>query len=66
MSLHTKIRRGTAEHSALVEYVDARLTSHRSQLESTDVPMEKVPALRARIAELKTLLSQLNEDRTDE
>lgn len=66
MSLSKQIRRYTPEYAALVAYIDGRLTTHRNQLESTDVPMDKVPALRARIAELKTLLSQLNEESNDE
>lgn len=66
MSLSKQIRRHTSEHAALVAYIESRLTVHRTQLESDAHPVEKVPGIRARIAELKTLLSQLNEEHEDE
>ncbi len=62
MRLADKIRRGSAEHESLSSYVQSRLTMHRQQLESTDVPIDKVPALRARIHELKALLDNLDEE----
>lgn len=64
MSQH--IRRDSPEYDALVSYISGRLTTHRNQLESTSIPLDKVPELRARIAELKTLLSQLTEDYRNE
>jgi hypothetical protein len=65
-ALRHKIRRGTPEHDALVSYIEGRLHSHRSQLESDAHPVEKVPGIRARISELKTLLQTINEDTPDE
>jgi hypothetical protein len=66
MSLSKQIRRHTPEYAALVAYIESRLTVHRTQLESESHPVEKVPGIRSRIAELKTLLSQLNEEHEDE
>lgn len=61
-----KIRKNMPEYEALVSYIESRLTTHRLKLESTSVPVGDVPEYRARIAELKALLSQLNEEQANE
>lgn len=66
MSLAQHIRRNTPAYDALMSYVEERLNSYRRQLESTDVPLEKVPALRARIAELKSLHQSITEEDRNE
>lgn len=62
MSLVKIIRPGSREHQHLSEYIAERLTKYRQQIESTDIPLEKVPGLRARIAELKALHQSINEE----
>lgn len=66
MSLAKSIRRNTIEHAALTAYIEERLTKYRSQLESADHPLDKVPGLRARIAELRSLQQSINEESPDE
>ena len=61
-ALATVFRRHPEAAAALTEYIGERLNSHRSQLESTAVPVDKVPDLRGRIAELKALLQSLTEE----
>ena len=51
-----KIRRNSPEWEQILAYAESRLAYHRQQLESESVPSEKVPALRARIAELRALV----------
>lgn len=60
--LATVFRRHPEAAAALAEYIGERLNSHRLQLESTAVPVDKVPDLRGRIAELKALLQSMNEE----
>jgi len=51
-----RISRFTNEWRQIVAYVEARITNHRQQLESEMISLDKVPAIRARIAELKALI----------
>lgn len=63
-SLSPVFRRQPEAAAALADYIAERLNSHRLQLESTAVPVDKVPDLRGRIAELKALLQSINEEAT--
>lgn len=51
-----RINKASDEWNQIVAYVEARLAQHAQQLASESVPLEKVPALRARVAELRALI----------
>jgi len=57
-----KIPKSSLAWAEIEGWCQARLTKYRSQLESEMVPVEKIPAIRARIAELKALLNSTAED----
>lgn len=61
-----KIRAYSDEWRQLMAYVESRLKYHRQQLEAEGIPVEKVPAIRARIAELKALIEANREDTPNE
>lgn len=61
-----RIRRHSDEWRQVVAYAEARLTYHRKQLEAEGVSVEKVPAIRARIAELNALIDANREDTPNE
>ena len=57
-----KIRKSSPEWGEISSWCEAHLTKYRLQLESDAHPVEKVPALRAQIKLLKTLLKSTAED----
>lgn len=61
-----RIGRHSNEWRQVRAYIEARLSEHRRSLESSLTPVEKVPALRARIDELKLLLKANPEEQDHE
>lgn len=61
-----RIRAHSDEWRQVVAYIEARLKYHRQQLEAEGVSVEKVPAIRARITELKALIDANREDTPNE
>lgn len=55
-------RRNPEAAEALDKYIEERLNKYRLQLESGDTALDKVPALRARIQELKSLHQSIHEE----
>jgi hypothetical protein len=65
-SPNIRINRHSSEWRQIRAYIEARLIEHRKALESSLVPVERVPSLRARIDELNLLLKANPEEQDHE